>query len=39
MPEEPQNPPAPPAQPEEPKPTNVILKVGGRGKIETPREP
>lgn len=36
MPDEPQNPSAPP---EEPKPTNVTLKVGGRGKIETPREP
>jgi len=34
MPDEPQNPPAPPAPP-----TNVTLKVGGRGKTETPREP
>lgn len=34
MPEESQNPPAPPAAP-----TNVTLKVGARGKTETPREP
>lgn len=37
MPEESQNPPTPPAPPT--VPTNVTLKVGGRGKTETPREP